>query len=177
MRGSSEFWLVIQVKMGIKCYDTDITISYPANGKFSSRQKEVYEAAKAVHEACLKVYRPGLTLEQARQEVDAILKQEGYDLTKDYFKRMRGGFGHYVGMAVHDVGGGPAVLQAGMVFANEPLVIYPQENLGVRVEDTVLITETGCENLAAGIPREVKDIEDLMKKSGIPQVLKKAGLY
>jgi Xaa-Pro aminopeptidase len=170
-------FLVVDAGPDVGYYDTDITISYPANGKFSSRQKEVYEAAKAVHEACLRVYRPGLTLEQARQEVDAILKQEGYDLTKDYFKRMRGGFGHYVGMAVHDVGGGPAVLQPGMVFANEPLVIYPQENLGVRVEDTVLITETGCENLTAGIPRAVKDIEDLMKKSGIPQVLKKAGLY
>jgi Xaa-Pro aminopeptidase len=170
-------FLVVDAGPDVGYYDTDITISYPANGKFSPRQKEVYEAAKAVHEACLKVYRPGLTLEQARQEVDAILKQQGYDLTKDYFKRMRGGFGHYVGMAVHDVGGGPAVLQPGMVFANEPLVIYPQENLGVRVEDTILITETGCENLTAGIPREVKDIEDLMKKSGIPQALKKAGLY
>jgi Xaa-Pro aminopeptidase len=64
-----------------------------------------------------------------------------------------------------------------MVFANEPLVIYPEENLGVRVEDTVLITEAGCENLTAGIAREVKDIEALMKKDGVPQVLKKAGLY
>jgi Xaa-Pro aminopeptidase len=170
-------FLVVDAGPDVGYYDTDITISYPANGKFTPRQKEVYEAAKAVHEACLKVYRPGLTSEQARQEVDEILRQKGYDLTKDYFKTMRGGFGHYVGMAVHDVGGGPAVLKPGMVFANEPLVIYAQENLGVRVEDTILITETGSENLTAGIPREVKDIEALMKKDGIPQALKKAGLY
>jgi Xaa-Pro aminopeptidase len=170
-------FLVVDGGPTVGYYGVDISISYPANGKFSARQKEVYEAAKAVHEACLKVYRPGLTTEQVRQEVDEILRKQGCDLNKDYFKRMRGGFGHYVGMAVHDVGGGPAVLKPGMVFANEPLMIYPQENLGVRVEDTILITETGCENLTAGIPREVKDIEELMKKPGIAQVLKKAGLY
>ena len=80
-------------------------------------------------------------------------------------------------MATHDVGGSPQLLKPGMVFANEPMIIYADENLGVRVEDTILITETGCENLTAGIPRAVKDIEALMKKDGIPQALKKAGLY
>jgi Xaa-Pro aminopeptidase len=158
-------------------YDIDITTTFPANGKFTPRQKEVYEASLAVHEASLKVYRPGLTAAQCFNEVDEILKKQGFDLSKDYFKRMRGGFGHYVGMATHDVGGGPQVLKPGMVFANEPYTFYPEENIGVRVEDTVLITETGCENLTAGIPRTVKDIEVLMKKDGIPQVLKKAGQY
>jgi Xaa-Pro aminopeptidase len=170
-------FLVIDAGPDVDYYDTDITISYPANGRFTPRQKEVYEAAKAVHEACLKVYRPGLSREECRKEVEDALQKQGYDLSKDYFKKMRGGFGHYVGLAVHDVGGGPAVLKPGMVLANEPLVIYPEEKLGVRVEDTVLITETGCENLTAGIAREVKDIEALMRKDGIPQVLKKAGLY
>jgi Xaa-Pro aminopeptidase len=170
-------FLVVDAGPDLDYYDTDITISYPANGRFTARQKEVYEAAKAVHEASMKVYRPGLTLEQCRNEATEILQKQGYDLTKDYFKKMRPGFGHYVGMAVHDVGGGPAVLKPGMVFANEPLVIYPEENLGVRVEDTILITETGCEILTTGIPREVSDIEELMKNPGIPQVLKKSGLY
>jgi len=170
-------FLVVDGGPTVGYYGVDISISYPANGKFSARQKEVYEAAKAVHEASLKVYRPGLTTEQVRKEVEEILTKQGCDLTKDYFKRMRGGFGHYVGMAVHDVGGGPMVLKPGMVFANEPLMIYAAENLGVRVEDTVLITETGCENLTAGIPRDVKDIEELMNKPGIPQALKKEGLY
>jgi Xaa-Pro aminopeptidase len=170
-------FIVCDAAPDLNYYDVDITVSYPANGKFTPRQKEVYEAALAVHEANMKVYRPGLTAEQCRKEVDEILAKQGFDLTKDYFKRMRGGFGHYVGMATHDVTGGPQVLKPGMVFANEPMVIYPAENLGVRVEDTILITETGCENLTAGIPRTVKDIEELMKKPGIAQVLKKAGLY
>ena len=170
-------FIVCDAAPDLNYYDIDITTSFPANGKFTPRQKEVYEAALAVHEANMKVYRPGLTAEQCRKEVDEILTKQGFDLKKDYFNRMRGGFGHYVGMATHDVTGGPQVLKPGMVFANEPMVIYPAENLGVRVEDTILITETGCENLTAGIPRTVKDIEELMKKPGISQVLKKAGLY
>lgn len=158
-------FLVVDVGPDYHYYDIDITISYPVNGKFTSRQREVYEACNAVHEACLKVYRPGLTLTKAREEVQAILIEQGFDLTLDHFQKMKGGFGHYVGMAVHDVGGGPRVLQPGMVFANEPMVIYAEEDLGVRVEDTILITESGCENLTAGIPRTVEEIEALMKKS------------
>ncbi len=68
-------------------------------------------------------------------------------------------------------------IRPGMVIANEPLFVLPDENLGVRVEDTILITKDGCENLTAGIPRTVKDIEALMKKPGIIQILKKAGIY
>jgi Xaa-Pro aminopeptidase len=163
--------LVVDVGPDVGYYDIDITVTYPANGVFTPRQKEVYEASKAVHEASMQVYRPGLTVEQCRTEVDAILRRQGFDLEKDYFQKMRGVFGHYVGMAVHDVGGSPTVLKAGMVIANEPMVIYADEQLGVRVEDTILITETGCENLTAGLPREVKDIESVMKQPGIPQIL------
>ena len=170
-------FLVIDVGPDLDYYDVDITVSYPVNGKFTPRQKEIYEACLAVHEACLSVYRPGLTIKDAREEVDQLLIKQGFDLTKDIFKRMRGGFGHYVGMAVHDVGGGPMELKPGMVFANEPLAVFPDENLGVRVENTILITEDGCENLTYGIPRTVKEIEALMKKPGIIQELKKSKLY
>jgi Xaa-Pro aminopeptidase len=170
-------FLVVDAGPDLDFYDIDITTSFPANGRFTPRQKEVYEASLAVHENSMKVYRPGLTEEQCRKEVDELLAQQGFDLKKDYFQRMRGGFGHYVGMAVHDVGGSPRVLKPGMVIANEPLVVFAAENLGVRVEDTILITETGCENLTAGIPRTVKEIETLMKQDGAAQVLKKAGLY
>ena len=68
-------------------------------------------------------------------------------------------------------------MKPGMVFANEPLCVFPGENLGVRVEDTILITEDGCENLTAGIARTVEEIEALMKKNGIIQILKKAKIY
>ncbi|MFQ6038121.1 MAG: aminopeptidase P N-terminal domain-containing protein [Candidatus Aminicenantales bacterium] len=170
-------FLVVDAGPDLGYYDVDITVSYPVNGVFTPRQKEVYEACLAVHEACMKVYRPGVTLEDCRREVRGLLEKWGFDLSRPEFQQMQGGFGHYVGMAVHDVGGGPSVLKPGMVIANEPLCVFPEENLGVRVEDTILITEDGCENLTAGIPRTVKEIEALMKKPGIVQVLKKAGLY
>jgi len=156
-------FIVVDAGPDLDYYDIDITTSFPANGRFTPRQKEVYEASLAVHEANLKVYRPGLTVEQCRKEVEEILRKQGFDLEKDYFKRMRGGFGHFVGMATHDVGGSPRVLEVGMVFANEPYMTWPGEDLGVRVEDTVVITETGCENLTASIPRTVKEIEDAMR--------------
>lgn len=145
-------------------YDIDITVSFPVNGKFTPRQRQIYEACLAVHEANLSLYRPGLTLEAVRKGVEDILKKKGFDPKKDVFRQMRGGFGHYVGLAVHDVGGSPTVLRPGMVFANEPMALYPDENLGVRIENTLLITETGCENLTDGIPRSVRDIEEFMKK-------------
>lgn len=81
-------------------------------------------------------------------------------------------------MTVHDAGGGPREpLKPGMVFACDVYQVFPGEDLGVRVEDTIVITENGCENLTKGIPREIDEIEALMKKKGIIQVLKEASLY
>jgi Xaa-Pro aminopeptidase len=144
-------------------YDIDITVTFPVNGKFTPRQKEVYEAVLAVHTANLSLYRPGLKAAEIRERVREILVARGFDLDKDVFKRLGGGFGHYVGLAVHDVGGGPAVLEPGMVFANEPMVIFAEERIGVRIENTILVTDSGLENLTAGIPRETKELEAFMK--------------
>jgi Xaa-Pro aminopeptidase len=157
-------FLVVDAGPDLANYDIDITVSFPANGKFTPRQKEIYEAANAVHEASMKVFRPGIDLKQANEEISAILTRQGFDMNSDLMKRLNAGFGHYVGMAVHDVGGSPSVLKPGMVFANEPYTVFKDENLGVRVEDTILITETGCENLTPGIPRTVKEIEAFMTK-------------
>ena len=148
-------------------YDVDISISYPANGKFTPRQREIYEACYAVEQACLNLYRPGITCDKVREKVKEVLKEKGYDLSKDLFKirTMQGGCSHYVGMAVHDVGGSPrGLLKPGMVFACDIFAVFPDEDLGVRIEDTVLITEDGCENLTSGIPREIDEVEALMKK-------------
>jgi Xaa-Pro aminopeptidase len=112
----------------------------------------------------MKVFRPGISVKQAEEEIAALLTKQGFDMNSSLMKALRAGFGHYVGMAVHDVGGSPAVLKPGMVIANEPYTVFPKEKLGVRVEDTILITENGCENLTAGLPRTVEEIEKFMKK-------------
>ncbi len=161
-------FLVVDAGPDFKYYDVDISASYPANGKFSPRQREIYEACLAVQRACLEVYRPGITCDQVREEVKQILTKKGYDLNKDLFqiRTMQGGCSHYVGMAVHDVGGSPrGPLQPGMVFACDIYAVFPKENLGVRIEDTVVITPNGCENLTRDLPREINQIEAIMAKA------------
>lgn len=175
-------FLVVDAGPDIGYYDVDISASYPANGKFTPRQQEVYEACNEIEKACMSFYRPGITCEEVNEKVKGFLKNKGYDLSKDAFKimtRRGGGCSHYVGMAVHDLGGGPRgePLKPGMVFACDVLAVFPDENLGVRVEDTVLITEDGCENLTAGMPREIEEIETLMKQQSIIRVLKEKKLY
>jgi Xaa-Pro aminopeptidase len=174
--GDGDF-LVVDAGPDVAYYDVDISISYPANGKFTPRQREIYEACYEIEKACISLYRPGITCQEVNEKVKEILREKGYDLSKDAFRimtRRGGGCSHYVGMAVHDVGGSPGrePLKAGMVFACDILAVFADENLGVRVEDTVLITEDGCENLTAGLPRSIEEIEALMKNKGIIQILK-----
>jgi Xaa-Pro aminopeptidase len=160
-------FIVVDAGPNYNYYTVDISASYPANGKFTPRQREIYEACLAVQKACREVYRPGITLEEIRAQANELVKKRGFDLNKDIFKirTMQPGVSHNVGMAVHDVTSGPRFpLQPGMVFACDIYAVFADENLGVRVEDTVVITETGCDNLTAGLPREIAEIETFMKK-------------
>jgi Xaa-Pro aminopeptidase len=173
-------FLVVDAGPDVGYYDVDISISYPANGRFTARQREIYEAALAMQQESVARYRPGVTYGDVAAEALAAVKARGFDVDGPLFKPrpMRDGGSHFVGMAVHDVGGAPrGPLKPGMVFACDIYAVYAEEKLGVRVEDTVVVTETGCENLTAGIPRTVKDIEALMRKPGVFQVLKEKGLY
>ncbi len=160
-------FIVVDAGPVLDYYVTDISASYPADGKFTPRQREIYEAALAIQEACRQVYRPGIEARDVQPQVFEILKKRGFDIAKDLFKirTMQTGISHNVGMAVHDVSAGPrGPLRPGMVFACDIYAVFPGEDLGVRVEDTVVITETGCENLTPGLPRTVAEIEAFMKK-------------
>jgi Xaa-Pro aminopeptidase len=173
-------FLVVDAGPEFQDYDIDITISFPINGKFSPRQREIYEASNEVSKACLSLYKPGLTGYEIGEKVKEMLKQKGYDLTKDAFTRLsffkEGGLTHHVGLATHDAGGRDlnygAPLKPGQVFASDVFAVFPGENLGVRVENTVLVTDTGCENLTPGIPREISEIEVLMKRQGTGKAVK-----
>jgi Xaa-Pro aminopeptidase len=164
-------FLVVDSGADYRDYDSDLTISFPINGIFSPRQREIYEACKAVSQACLLYYKPGLTAFEVGALVRKKLQEEGYDLTRDAFTSLQyfkeGGVTHYVGLATHDAGGSDKPkdrpLRVGEVFASDVFAVFPKENLGVRVENIVLITETGCENLSAGLPLEISEIEALMK--------------
>jgi Xaa-Pro aminopeptidase len=174
-------FLVVDAGPDLGYYDVDISFSFPANGKFTPRQREIYEAALAMNRECQALYRPGITAAEVREQAKANLEKKGFDMSKDIWKirSMQGGVSHYVGMAVHDVGGSPSVgpLKRGMVFACDVYAVFPEEKLGVRVEDTVVITESGCENLTKGVPRGIAEIEALMKTPGLIQIQKEKGIY
>jgi Xaa-Pro aminopeptidase len=134
----------------------DITRTWPASGRFTDEQREVYRTVLEVEKACIEAYKPGATPQDVRDHVAAVLKAKGIDP-----RGLAGGFGHGVGLCVHDVPLG-GVLKEGMVFAIEPALYYPEKGFGVRIEDTVLITEDGCEVLTKDVPKELADLEKLL---------------
>jgi Xaa-Pro aminopeptidase len=138
----------------------DITRTWPASGKFTAEQREVYRIVLAVQKACIEAYKPGATAKDVRDHVAAAMKSQGIDP-----RGLQGGIGHGVGLAVHDVPLG-GVLKEGMVFAIEPALYYPEKGFGIRVEDTVLITKTGCEVLTKAVPKEIDEIEKLLAGRG-----------
>jgi Xaa-Pro aminopeptidase len=137
----------------------DITRTWPVSGRFTPEQREVYQIVLAVQKACIEAYKPGVTAADVRKHVAEVMEKKGIDP-----RGLRGGIGHYVGMCVHDVGPRGVPLEAGMVFAIEPALYYPEKNFGIRIEDTVLITEDGCEVLTKGVPKELEEIEKLMSR-------------
>jgi len=137
----------------------DITRTWPVSATFTPEQREVYEIVLTVEKACLEAYRPGATAADVQKHVAEVLKAKGLD-----GRGLRGGFGHMVGMCVHDVTVPFAKLEEGMVFAIEPALYYPEKSIGIRVEDTVLITKDGCDVLTKDVPKEVAEIEALLRR-------------
>ena len=176
-------FLILDAGPDFADYHVDISTSFPASGSFSARQKELYEIALAVRETCLANYRPGVSFKQVGEKVAAMLKAKGLDAyAKDFAGIVRyGGYNHMIGLATHDVVGrfaGPdEVLVSGLVFACDIQLFRLDEEIGIRIEDTVAVTESGCENLSLGVPRTVAEIEALMKEDGILQTLRKKPLF
>jgi len=164
-------------------YHADISTTFPASGTFSPRQKELYEVALAVRDTCHANYKPGVTLGQVGEKVAAMLKERGLDKYANDFRGIvrLGGYNHMVGLATHDVtgtfAGAAEVLAPGLVFACDIQLFRLEEEIGIRLEDNIAITETGYENLSLGVPRTVQEVEALMKSDGILQTLKAKGLY
>jgi Xaa-Pro aminopeptidase len=157
-------------------YHVDISTTFPASGSFSPRQKELYEAASTVRNVCQASYRPGITFKQVGARVEAMLKDKGLDrFAQDFRGIIRyGGYNHMIGLATHDVMGtfaGPdEVLVPGLVFACDIQLFRLEEEIGIRIEDTIAINETGYENLSAGVPRTVAEIEAQKKNPGLLQL-------
>jgi len=176
-------FVILDAGPDYKYYNVDLSTSFPVNGHFSARQRELYQKAFIVRQACLDSYRPGITLKQVGENIKAYLKARGLSPDDPQVKgEIRyGGYNHSVGLATHDVmatfSGPDEVLKPGFVFACDIQVIHPEEEIGIRLEDTIVITKDGYINLGQGLPRTIDEIEELMREDGIIQVLKKNNLY
>ncbi len=135
-------------------YVADISRSWPTGEKFTKRQREVYQAVYDAQEAAFLECKPGSNLSKVHQAAQKVLTDRG-------FGKMWHGTSHWLGMSTHDVGLGNAAFLPGMVFTVEPGIYLPDEKMGVRIEDVVVITEDGYELLSAVIPRHPDAIEKL----------------
>jgi Xaa-Pro aminopeptidase len=157
-------------------YNSDLTRCIPVSGRFTPRQKDVYNAVLRVMKYATSMLVPGTAYEDYLKEVGLAMEQEliklgllnaadvkaqstDNPLYKKYFMH---GTSHYLGLDVHDVGYRYARFEAGMVFTCEPGIYIPEEGLGIRLENNILITETGNVDLMPTIPLEVEEIESLM---------------
>jgi len=157
-------------------YNSDMTRVVPVNGKFTKRQKDVYNAVLRVKRAATKMLVKGNNFAKYNAAVGELVQEELIklhvlklsDVKKQdpknplYKKYFMHGTSHFLGLDVHDVGSFQAPMQAGNVFTCEPGIYIPQERLGVRIEDNILITEKGNVNMMENIPIEADEIEELM---------------
>lgn len=151
-------------------YDIDISVSFPVNGKFNARQRRLSEIVRIVEEAMRSVFRPGIRGIDVRDEVREIVAKKGIDIDKEGVHRIQAD--HWVGLDVHDVSPSQeryprtTILQPGMVITSDPSIRIKDKNGividGNKIENTVLITEDGCENLSYLVPRTVEEIERIM---------------
>jgi Xaa-Pro aminopeptidase len=144
-------------------HTADITRTIPVSGKFTPRQKAIYELVLGAQQAAIDSVRPGLTLRQLDQISRRYMTAHSGDLCGEggCVKYFIHGLSHWLGMDVHDVGGN-LPLAPGMAFTIEPGIYIPAESLGVRIEDDILVTAAGAVVLSKGAPKAVAEIERVM---------------
>ena len=161
---------VVDVGADYGHYASDITRTFPVSGRFTPRQREIYEIVLEAQKAALQAVKPGMRMSGRGSD---SLYQIAYNYINTHGKDRHGnslgkyfihGLSHHVGLDVHDAGDFTVPLEEGMVITVEPGIYLPEENLGVRIEDMVLVTKTGYVLLTAKLPREVDEIEGLLKK-------------
>ncbi len=145
-------------------FSADVTRTVPVSGRFTPRQRAIYDLVLATQQAAIDSVRPGVTVGDLNRIARAYMKAHsdtlcGPQTCDAYFVH---GLSHWLGMDVHDVGDYRTPLAPGMVITVEPGIYLPDENLGVRIEDDVLVTAGGHELLSAGAPRAAADIERTM---------------
>ncbi len=160
-------------------YNADMTRTVPVNGKFTKRQKEVYNACLHLHDYAKSILKPGISIvkytdkvgEEATKQFIKIgllsksdVKNEDAD-NMAYRKYLYHGISHHLGIDVHDLGTRTAPLEAGMLLTVEPGIYIKEESMGVRIENNIWITKTGNQDLFKNVPIKADEIEALMKRT------------
>jgi Xaa-Pro aminopeptidase len=159
-------------------YASDLTRTIPVSGKFTKRQKNVYNAVLRIMKESTKLLVAGNTLQEYNNEVRALIEREllklklitKSDISREdpknpaFRKYFMHGISHFMGLDVHDLGNRKQPFQEGMIFTCEPGIYIPEEKLGIRIENDILITAKGPKDLMKKIPVEVEEIEELMNK-------------
>jgi Xaa-Pro aminopeptidase len=134
----------------------DITRTWPVSGTFTANQLKAYQTTLDAQKAIIAAIRPGVTRATVQKIAEDIFRTRGFDPRYAYV-------GHYVGLSVHDVGDWSLPFEAGMTMAIEPIIDIPEQQLHIRVEDTILVTATGADILSTGVPKEVNELLALIK--------------
>ncbi len=148
---------------------TDVSRGWPCNGRFTDRQKLLYECALDTSNHMFSIIRPGMKMADVdgtirRYNAERLLDAGVLRDEKDIGTYMWHGGAHHVGYDVHDVIAAPETIAPGMVFCVDVGIYHEEWGIGFRLEDNCLVTENGCENLSAAIPRTIEDIESVMRK-------------
>jgi Xaa-Pro aminopeptidase len=153
--------IVMDVGAELWGYTADVTRTVPVSGKFTKRQREIYDLVLAAQKAGIAAVRPGVTLREVDGAARKVIRDAGYG---QYFPH---GTSHWLGMDVHDVGAYERALEPGMVLTVEPGIYLPGEALGVRIEDDVVVTSDGCRLLSGLCPRTADELEALLAEEGV----------
>ncbi len=163
--------VVVDVGAEYAQYTADVTRTFPVSGRFTERQKAIYDLVLATQHAVIEAVKPGTTLGELNRVARQYMTEHSGNLCgqQTCARYLVHGVSHWLGMRVHDVGSRRLPLEPGMVLTIEPGIYLPNENFGVRIEDDVLVTESGAELLSADAPRTTEEIERLMQSADRPQ--------
>lgn len=161
--------VVLDVGAEYKYYTADVTRTFPVSGKFTPRQREIYEIVLRAQEEAFKEVRPGNTMGDVHRRAKEVIDEAGYG---KYFLH---GTSHWLGLDVHDVGQRGRKLEPGMVLTVEPGIYIAEEEIGIRIEDDVLVTEDGYIHLSAALPRDPDSIERIQAEGGSKETPREGG--
>lgn len=155
------------------CYNADISRTFPVNGKFTERQKEVYNAVLRVNEEIINLIKPGMKYKDVNEKAKELIAEECIKLglikdKSEVRKYYYHSIGHSLGMDTHDIETPhrDIIFEPGVVFTVEPGIYIAEEGIGIRIEDDILVTEDGVINLSSDIIKTVEEIENFMSKNG-----------